>query len=129
MFSSDDTGAAQTVETTSDPGTSQAGNVTTDTTNPSKTGKKLFGKRPQTQDTLPHGTGPGTSGRPAPESELDRSKGGQMTSDAAAAMGGTQTGIHQGTGDGRVRAMNGDLATSGGQATYAKAGHTEGNRR
>lgn len=138
MFSSDDTAA---VDTTSDPGTS--GNA-----DASKSGKKLFGKR----TSLPPGTGPGTSGHPAAASELamqsdmERSKAGQSTSgygsDAAAAMGGTLAGTHQGTGidrtaarDGRARTLNGDQVTTGGQAlpaTYPKAGEvgssTEGNR-
>lgn len=142
IFSSDDTqagAATQAVETTSDPGTtSQAGNVTSDVTKngTSKSGRKFFTKR--SQDTLPPGslppgTGPGTSGRPATESDYakqsdERSRG--FGSDAAAATGVSQAGTHQGTGDSRVRAMNGDPTTSGGQSTYLKAGefgpHTEG---
>lgn len=57
---------------------------------------------------LPPGTGPGTSGKPAVLSELamqndlERSKTGQDTAgygtDAAAAMGGTLAGTHQGGG-------------------------------
>lgn len=122
MFSSDDTAAAaQNVETTSDPGTSQA-----DATNTSTSKRKIFGKRSQDSSTLPPGTGPGTSGRPATESDranlpMERPNG--FGSDAAA-------GTHQGTG---VRAINGDPTTSGGQATYSKAGefgpNTEGKRR
>ena len=139
MFSSDDTAA---VETTSDPGTS--GNA--EPANTSKSGRKLFGKR----TSLPPGTGPGTSGHPVAASELamqndlERSKAGQSTSgygsDAAAAMGGTLAGTHQGIGidrtAGRARTINGEQVTTGGQAphaTYAKAGElgsgTEGDRR
>jgi len=61
---------------------------------------------------LPPGTGPGTSGKPAVASELamqndlERSKTGQGTSgygsDAAAAMGGTLAGTHQGSSPGNV---------------------------
>jgi len=140
MFSSDDTAA---VDTSSDPGIS--GNA--DATNTPKSGRKFFGKR----TSLPPGTGPGTSGHPVAASELamqddlERSKAGQSTSgygsDAAAAMGGTLAGTHQGTGidrtaarDGRARTINGEQVT--GQAalpaTYSKAGElgsdTEGNR-
>ena len=139
MFSSDDPAAAVDT-TTSDPGTS--GNP-----DASKNGKKFFGKR----TSLPPGTGPGTSGRPvspselAMQSDMERSKAGQSTSgygsDAAAAMGGTLAGTHQGTGtdrtaarDGRARTINGDQATTGAQglpATYPKTGelgpNTEGS--
>ena len=141
MFSPDhdDTPA---VDTTSDPGTSK--NV-----DASKSGRKFFGKR----TSLPPGTGPGTTGHPAVASEIamqsdmERSKAGQSSSgygsDAAAAMGGTLAGTHQGTGidhsttrDGRARTMNGDQVTTGGQtlpATHAKSGvmgsDTEGNCR
>ena len=147
MFSSDDTAAAAAVGTTSDPGTSGDAGAT----NPSKSGRKFFGKR----TSLPPGTGPGTSGHPVPASELamqsdmERSKAGQSSSgygsDAAAAMGGTLAGTHQGTGvdrtAARARTVNGDqvTGTTGGQAvqalpaTYPKAGDlgsdTEGNRR
>ena len=149
MFSSDDTAAApQAADATSDPGTS--GNADATTRNTSKSGKKLFGKR----TSLPPGTGPGTSGHPLAASELamqddlERSKAGQSTSgygsDAAAAMGGTLAGTHQGTGidrtaarDGRARTINGEQVTTSGQAalpaTYAKAGEmgsdAEGNCR
>ena len=141
MFSSNDTAA---VETTSDPGTSA--NAIVDATNTTKTGRKFFGGK---RTSLPPGTGPGTSGHPVPASELamqndlERSKAGQSTSgygsDAAASMGGSLAGTHQGTGidrtaarDGCARAVNGDQVTTGGQATYPKAGElgsdTEGNR-
>lgn len=129
MFSSDDA-QATAVETTSDPGSSGSAEAT----NPSKTGRKFFGKR----TSLPPGTGPGTSGHPVAASEiamqddLERSKAGQSTSgygsDAAAAMGGTLAGTHQGMGidrtaarDGRTRAINGDQVTTGGQALPASA--------
>ena len=138
MFSSDDTAA---VETTSDPGTS--GNASAEATNGApKSGRKLFGKR----TSLPPGTGPGTSGHPpvaaselAMQNDLERSKAGQSTSgygsDAAAAMGGSLAGTHQGSGiarDTRARTMNGDQVTPGGPpVTYAKTGEfgpdTEGN--
>ena len=129
MFSSDDA-QATAVETTSDPGSSGSAEAT----NPSKTGRKFFGKR----TSLPPGTGPGTSGHPVAASEiamqddLERSKAGQSTSgygsDAAAAMGGTLAGTHQGTDrtaarDGRTRAINGDQVTTGGALpASAKAG-------
>ena len=143
MFSSDDAAA---VETSSDPGTS--GNPTADATNTSKSGRRFFSKR----TSLPPGTGPGTSGHPGPvaeselamQNDLERAKAGQSTSgygsDAAAAMGGTLAGTHQGTGidrsaprDGRSRTMNGDQVATGGPTTssYAKPGElgsdTEGN--
>jgi hypothetical protein len=152
MFSSNDSDtvtAAQAADNTStDPGTS--GNADATNLNTSKSGRKFFGKR----TSLPPGTGPGTSGHPVAASELamrddlERSKTGQSTSgygsDAAAAMGGTLAGTHQGTGiertaahDSRARTINGDQVTTGGQAalpaTYSKTGElgsdAEGNRR
>lgn len=105
---------------------------------------------------LPPGTGPGTSGKPvtAPEpiipSDLDHSRSAfGYGTDAAAAMGGTLAGTHQGresfsgssrtatrtgtsalasdaaVGSGQHSTMTGDQVTTGGQAapvTYPRAG-------
>ena len=147
MFSSEsDDPAVTAVDNASDPATSASGNVDATTNNgTSKSGRNFFGKR--TSRSLPPGTGPGTSGHPVEASELamqndlERSKAGQSTSgygtDAAAAMGGTLAGTHQGTGIDRTaarnsgaRTVNGDKITTGGQAlpeTYGS--ETEGNRR
>lgn len=151
MFSSDDN-VAQAVKTTSDPGTFCNGNLngsadaTTRNAPSPKSGRKLFGKR----TSLPPGTGPGTSGLPAAESDaamqndLEHSKASQSSSryGSATAMGGCMPGTYQGTGidrtaarDGRPRTMNGDQVFTDGQATssYARASElgpdSEGNRR
>ena len=152
MFSSESDDPAA-VDNAGDPGTSASGNAdATTNTGTSKSGRKFFGKR----TSLPPGTGPGTSGLGHPveaselamQSDLERSKAGQSTSgygtDAAAAMGGTLAGTHQGIGIDRTaarnsRTVNGAQVTStqaGGQAlpvTYTDAGElgsdTEGNRR
>lgn len=104
MLSPDDTGADRAVDNKSDRLVGTRGS--TSATNTYETRDNLAGNRNSNQ--LPPGTGPGTSGKPAVASELsmqndlERSRASQGTfgygTDAAAAVGGTLAGTHQGAG-------------------------------